>query len=131
MFRYTLLFGATAVAMAVSLGAQAAGMSEKDMAEREIVIDAGDLYRVPASSVSHGFSSLMDRTVYGNAGGRVGEVEDFVISSDGNVYAVIDTSDGPIEEIADLADDEIVIVPIQELRFTTMSNGRPQQSMNE
>lgn len=84
--------------------------------ERVIVVDAPDLFRINKDELGPRFSSLGGREVYSNAGKRIGEIEDFVLTKGGQVYAVIDTSKGPIRDLLKGDDGETVIVPIQELR---------------
>ncbi|MDX1593376.1 MAG: PRC-barrel domain-containing protein [Gammaproteobacteria bacterium] len=85
-----------------------------------IVVDAPDLFKVPESVTGPRFSTLLGETVYSNKGKRIGEIEDFVLAKGGEMYAVIDTSKDPIADLLDLADDEIVIVPLRELRRSMM-----------
>ncbi|MEQ8234570.1 MAG: PRC-barrel domain-containing protein [Gammaproteobacteria bacterium] len=81
-----------------------------------IVLDRADVQKL--RSVDEGFraSELVGTDVHGSAGGYIGEVEDFVVARGGYLYAVIDTTQGPLEELASLGDDETIVVPWNELR---------------
>lgn len=81
-----------------------------------LVVDAPDLFRVSEDIAGPRFSEISGQTVYSNTGRSIGEIEDFVMGRDGRIYAVIDTTDNPIAELVNLADQEMMIVPVQELR---------------
>lgn len=100
-----------ATAAALSLSAQAAG------GEKDIVVDAPDVQKLNLNEVS-GFRTMevVGTDVYGNAGKRIGEVQDFLMSGSGHLYAVIDIQDGPIERYIDLTDGDVVVIPWDQLR---------------
>jgi hypothetical protein len=86
-----------------------------DADDRVSVLDRGDLPRL--GSLDEGFrtNELLGTDVHGNAGGSIREVENFVVACGGYLYAVIDTADGPLEELVTLGTDETVVVPWNEL----------------
>ena len=113
---------AAAAVAAAALGppsAAEAGMMSDDP-ERVIVIDAPDVQKLNPEKVP-GFrtSDVIGTDVYSNAGKRIGEVEDFVMSGNGYFYAVVDIQDGEIERFVDVTDDELVVIPWNQLRVTT------------
>lgn len=81
-----------------------------------IVIDAPDLRRVRSDLLGPRFTSLIGEEIYSNSGKKIGEIEDFVMARGGNMYAVIDTSKGPIQSLFNMGDDEMVILPLREVR---------------
>ena len=85
-------------------------------AEPVIIIDAPDLRKISDRTIGPRFSSLLGQPVFSNSGKLLGEVEDFVTARGGGMFAVIDTNEGPLGELEDLIDDEIVIVSLRELR---------------
>jgi sporulation protein YlmC with PRC-barrel domain len=92
--------------------AQTAALSN----DKVIVIDAPDLRRVNKDLTGPRFTSLIGEEIYSNSGKLIGEIEDFVMARGGHMYAVIDTSKGPIQKLLSMGDDEMVILPLRELR---------------
>lgn len=113
----TAAFLGVALLTTVSAVAYAADRSNENTAGGQvIVIDATDLFKVSESVSGPRLSSLLDKDVYSNTGKRIGDIEDFVIGKDGMTYAVLDTSDGPVDKLVGLVKDDMVIVPLRELR---------------
>ena len=103
----------TAMAATVSLALAMPAVASA--AEQVIVIDAPDLQK--ASRAASGFrtSEVIGTDVFSNANKRIGEVEDFAFIG-GKFYAVIDIQDSPIEKYIDITDDDLVVVPLDQLR---------------
>ena len=115
---------AASLALAVVHNADAAEQARAAAAaNRTVTVDAPDLFRVRESNVEPRFTSLLGVEVYGNRGKRIGEIEDFVLAKDGQIYAIIETAEGPIEELVQIGDDEVVVAPLRELRNTVWQNG--------
>lgn len=102
---------AAAAVLVVPLAAQAAGM------EKAIIVDAPDVQKFNTTEVP-GFrtSDVVGQDVYSNAGKRIGEVEDFMMSSSGYFYAVVDIEEGPLEPYLDVTEDDVVVIPWDQLR---------------
>jgi sporulation protein YlmC with PRC-barrel domain len=64
-------------------------------------------------------SEVIGTDVYSNAGNRIGEVEDFAMSGNGYFYAVVDVQEGALERTIELTDDELVVVPWNQLRVSS------------
>ena len=114
------ILAASAVA-AVACGAASpavAGMTGEG-SDRVIVVDAPDVQKLNSGKVP-GFrtSEVIGTDVYSNSGKRIGEVEDFVMSGNGYFYAVVDIQEGVLERTIDLTDDELVVVPWNQLRVS-------------
>ena len=86
-------------------------------AEPIVVVDRPDVQKLRMIDEGFRTSDLHGVEVQGNAGKRIGEIEDFVLARGGYLYAVIDTADGPIEELTSLGDDETIVVPWDQLRY--------------
>lgn len=127
---------AVALAVAFSPAAMAAGdsagknMSDKNVqsktgasSDKVLVVDAPDLRRTRADATGPRVTELVGEEIYSNSGKRIGEIEDFVMSR-GEIYAVVDTSDGPLEELVNLGDQEIVVLSARELRRATLQDGK-------
>ncbi len=84
--------------------------------DKVIVIDAPDLRRVRKDLTGPRFTTLIGEEIYSNSGKLIGEIEDFVMARGGQMYAVIDTAKGPIQKLLSMGDDEMVILPLRELR---------------
>jgi ribosomal 30S subunit maturation factor RimM len=112
MRRLTAVAAATVVALALAPAAIAA--------ERVLVVDAPDVRKLNAAS-DGGFrtNDVIGMDVYSNNGKRIGEVQDFLMSGAGNLYAVVDIQDGAIERYVELSDDDEVVIPWRQLRSTT------------
>lgn len=116
----TAMCAVIALAMASATPVLAAEEAQnRGGSERIIVIDAPDLRKVPEKVIGPRFSTLIGEPIYSNSGKQLGEIEDFVMAKGGAMYAVIDTENGPIEELVEFVDDDIVIVPLGELRRST------------
>ena len=100
----------------------AVGVAAADDGVR-MTVDRTDLRRVSEGEVAPRFSSLLGQEVYGSKGKRIGEIEDFVIAKGGEVYAVIDRSEGLLADIASIGDDDIVVVKVRELRRAKWIDG--------
>lgn len=107
-------FGLALAFAPAAMGADATTMTKDG--EHVLVVDAPDLFKISEKEIGPRFSSLKGKAIYSNAGKEIGEIEDFVMSRDGNVYAVIDTSKGPIKDLLKFNDGEMMILPIRELR---------------
>lgn len=112
MFRS--IVAASAVA-AAAFGSAIPAVGED--AERVIVVDAPDVQKLDSDSVP-GFrtSEVIGTDVYSNSGKRIGEVEDFVMSGGGYLYAIVDIQDGVLDGALDLIDGEVVVIPWSQLR---------------
>ena len=119
MLRSILAASAVAAATVAVQTPAEAGMMNDD-AERVIVIDAPDVQKLNPGNVP-GFrtSEVIGTDVYSNAGKRIGEVEDFVMSGNGYFYAVVDIQQGDVEQYIDVTDDELVVIPWNQLRVST------------
>jgi sporulation protein YlmC with PRC-barrel domain len=84
--------------------------------DKVIIIDAPDLRRVRKDLTGPRFTSLIGEEIYSNSGKLVGEIEDFVMTRGGQMYAVVDTSKGPIQKLLNMGNEEMVILPLRELR---------------
>lgn len=110
-----LAFGALGLAaLALALGAPQPSQAAED--KPVMVIDAPDLYRHSGPTNGPRFSELAGQPVYSNTGAEIGVIEDFILVGRGEVAAVIDTDDGPLEDLLQLEDDDLVIVPLRQLR---------------
>lgn len=100
-----------AAALVLPLSVQAAGM------EKAIIVDAPDVQKFNTTEVP-GFrtSEVVGQDVYSNAGKRIGEIEDFMMSRSGYFYAVVDIEEGPLEPYVDLTEDDVVVIPWDQLR---------------
>ncbi len=87
-------------------------------AEDVVVIDRPDLQKLDSRKQGRRMSDLMGKEVYSNNWTRLGEIEDFVFAEGGYLYAVVDTSDGPLDGIIDWPNDGEgnAVVPWDQLR---------------
>ncbi|MQA64715.1 MAG: hypothetical protein GEU76_02260 [Alphaproteobacteria bacterium] len=102
-----------------SNGTESAGQSPskaKSGKDLVFIIDAPDLRKVGKDLAGPRFTTLIGQEVYSNSGKKIGKIEDFVMASRGEIYAVIDSSDGPIEKLVKMGDGEMLILPLRELR---------------
>ena len=119
--RRNILAGAGAIALAATAFATLPTIpAQADTSV--VVVDAPDLYRSPAMGNGPRLSELSGQAVYSNSGKKIGEIEDFAIGRGGDVVAVIDTDDGPLDELFDENDDEMLIIPLRELRTAPMAS---------
>lgn len=121
-------FSPAAIAAGDSVGKNMSDKNEPSKtgtstSDKVLVVDAPDLRRTRTSVTGPRFTQLVGEEVYSNSGKRIGEIEDFVMSR-GEVYAVVDTSDGPLEELVNLGDQEMVLLSARELRRATLRDGR-------
>ena len=93
--------------------------------DKVIIIDAPDLRRVRKDLTGPRFTSLIGEEIYSNSGKLVGEIEDFVMTRGGQMYAVVDTSKGPIQKLLNMGDEEMVILPLRELRRAAKPTAKP------
>ncbi len=112
MKRIAMAAASAAFAASLALGAQAA--------ERVIIIDAPDVRQLRVDTPGRMLSEMIGTDVYGNGGKRIGEVEDFILARGGYLYAVIDVRDGPLDGILELGDGDLVVVPWDELRLSSV-----------
>lgn len=119
MLRSTLAASAVAAA-ALGLQIPAVAGPLADDVDRVIVVDAPDVQKLNAERVP-GFrtSEVIGTDVYSNAGKRIGEIEDFVMSGNGYFYAVVDVQEGELERYIDITDDELVVIPWNQLRVSS------------
>jgi len=108
------------IAVPMIAATMAAHLSFAAVAETRIVIDAPDVQRLAGQYHGASLSELIGTDVYSNSGKRIGEVEDFRIARGGYVYAVIDIQQGPLDGIIELADDDLVVVPLEQLRTVSV-----------
>lgn len=87
--------------------------------DRVVVLDRSDVQKLRVIDEGFRTAELIGTEVQGNAGGTIGEIEDFVVARGGYLYAVIDTNDGLLEELTSLGDDETIVVPWNQLRTRT------------
>lgn len=88
--------------------------------ERVIVLDAPDIQRLATNVAGARISDVIGTDVYTNSGNRIGEVEDFVLGQGGFVYAVIDIQEGVLDGLLDITDDDLVVVPWNQLRVSSI-----------
>lgn len=103
----SVLLAAAAMTLALQPGTAAA--------EDVIVIDAPDVQKLDGAAGGFRTSKVIGTDVYSNNGKRIGEIEDFLFNN-GYFYAVVDIQDGPIEPYVELGDDDLVVVPWNQLR---------------
>ena len=116
------LAASAVTALAIGLQSSAsAGPIDQD-AERVIVIDAPDVQKLNTEKVP-GFrtSDVIGTEVYSNAGKRIGEVDDFVMSRNGYFYAIVDIQEGALESYIDVTNEELVVIPWNQLRVSPRS----------
>lgn len=119
--RTKFLAGAGALALAVSAFATIPAVpAHADTSV--VVVDATDLYRSPNTGNGPRLSELSGQTVYSNSGKEIGVIEDFAIGRGGDVVAVIDTENGPLDELFEDGNEEILIIPLRELRTAPMAS---------
>jgi sporulation protein YlmC with PRC-barrel domain len=94
--------------------------------DRVFIIDAPDLRKVGKDLAGPRFKTLIGQEVYSNSGKKIGKIEDFVMADRGEMYAVIDTSDGPIEKLVKMGDSEMLILPLRELRKAALPASKSQ-----
>ncbi len=107
---------AAGLALITSLGLVAAPAMADD---RVVVLDRSDVQKLRVIDEGFRTAELIGTEVQGNAGGTIGEIENFVVARGGYLYAVIDTNDGLLEELTSLGDDETIVVPWDQLRTRT------------
>lgn len=93
---------------AAALGAAGLGLGltpSAHAAEDVVVIDRPDLQMLDAEKEGSRLSDLMRAEVYSNNWTRIGEIEDFVFAKGGYLYAVVDTTSGPLEEVIEWPED--------------------------
>ena len=54
-------------------------------------------------------------------------IEDFAVLRGGEIVAVIDADDGPLDDLLMIADEETLVVPLRELRTTSMATFKARQ----
>ncbi|WPZ35344.1 PRC-barrel domain-containing protein [Thalassobaculum sp. OXR-137] len=119
--RRKLLAGAGALSLAVA--AFATVPSAPVQADTSVVVvDATDLYRSPGKGNGPRLSELSGQAVYSNSGKQLGVIEDFAIGRGGEVVAVIDTDNGPLDELFETGSEDILIIPLRELRTAPMAS---------
>lgn len=87
--------------------------------DRAFVVDAPDLRALRRDEIGVPLSAAIGRGVFGNGGAPLGTVADFFVAPGGEIYAVLDTAPGAVSDALGLVDDEVVIVPVRELRVQT------------
>lgn len=122
-----LLAGAGALALAVSALATIPSGPSRAADTSVVVVDATDLYRSPGTANGPRLSELSGKPVYGNAGQQIGIIEDFAIARGGEIVAVIDTENGPLDELLEMGDEDMLVVPLRELRTTPMASFKTSQ----
>ena len=99
----------TGTAEGVSTAAESGG-------KRVFIVDAPDLRKVGKDLAGPRFTTLIGQEIYSNSGKKIGKIEDFVMANRGEIFAVIDARDGPIEKLVKRGDGEMLILPLRELR---------------
>lgn len=94
--------------------------SQNSSTDRAIVVDAPDIQKLQLGSDPTFMSDVVGLDVYGNGGAKIGTVKDFVVA-DGSLFAVLDTSNGPLDGTIDQSAEEEIVVPWNELRRADMS----------
>lgn len=102
-------------AAAVSAGLAFAVPASAAADEQVIVVDAPDVQKLDTTVGGFRTSDVIGTEVYSNRWKLIGEVEDFTYSH-GKLYALIDIDDGAIEQYVELTDDEVVVIPVEQLR---------------
>lgn len=110
----------TTVIAGLALCGAAAAPATAD--ENVIVLDAPDIQKLRTDVEGFRIKDIIGTDVYSNGGKRIGELEDFVLARGGYLYAVIDTADGALTDVLDLSEDEIVVVPWNQLRTSSVAN---------
>jgi len=108
---------AVSLALAATLGFATVSAAADDSV---IVLDRNDVQKLRVIDEGFRTTELIGIEVQGSAGTTIGEIEDFVVARGRYLYAVIDTDDGPLEELASLGDDETIVVPWNQLRTRTI-----------
>ena len=116
--RRKFLAGAGALALAVSAFATVPVQADTSV----VVVDATDLYRSPSTGSGPRLSELSGEAVYSNSGKQIGIIEDFAIGRGGEVVAVIDTDNGPLDELFEDGNEDMLIIPLRELRTAPMAS---------
>jgi ribosomal 30S subunit maturation factor RimM len=108
---------ASAIAAMAALVLAPAAMAAKQV----LVIDAPDIRKINTLDGGFKTSDVIGTDVYSNAGKRIGEVRDFMMSRSGHFYAVVDVQDSPIERYLNVDTDngDVVVVPWRQLREMT------------
>lgn len=83
--------------------------------EQVVIVDAPDVQKLAPAVGGARLSAVIGTDVYSNSGKRIGEIEDFTVSN-GHLYAVIDIQESGFEEYVDLSENDVVVVPWDELR---------------
>lgn len=102
--------GAAALMIGAGVGSAAA--------ESVIVVDRPDVQALSAAQPGARIRDLIGMEVYSNAGVHLGEIEDFLLTDSGFLYAVVDTDDGPLGGLIEWPDGEKgnVVVAWDQLR---------------
>lgn len=108
--------GAVALLTGASVGSVAAD-------EMVVVIDRPDLQTLAKAQGGTRLKDLIGTQVYSNSGVEIGEIEDFVLTQGGFLYAVVDTDDGPLGKLIEWPDGDKgnVVVPWDQLRMAGVS----------
>lgn len=111
MTRFVTGLTALAAVAATTVAVRAAAIER----EKVIVVDAPDIQKLDKAAGGFLTSEVIGTDVYSNVGKRIGEVEDFAFSGS-HLYAVVDIQDSPLERYVDLTDDDMVVIPWNQLR---------------
>lgn len=122
-----LLAGAGALTIAAAAFATFPAAPAQAADDMVVVVDATDLYRNSGPATGPRLSELSGAPVYGNGGQQIGVIEDFAVLRGGEIVAVIDADDGPLDDLLMIADEETLVVPLRELRTTSMATFKARQ----
>ena len=122
-----LLAGAGALTIAAAAFATVPAAPVQAADDMVVVVDATDLYRNSGPANGPRLSELSGAPVYGNGGQPIGVIEDFAVLRGGEIVAVIDADDGPLDDLLMIADEETLVVPLRELRTTSLATFKARQ----
>lgn len=122
-----VLAGAGALTIAVAALATLPSAPVQAADDMVVVVDATDLYRNSGPTNGPRLSELSGAPVYGNGGQQIGVIEDFAVARGGEIVAVIDADNGPLDDLLMIADEETLVVPLRELRTTPMAAFKARQ----
>ena len=114
--RKLIIAACSAFALLLSVGGQALAAGEDD---KVLMIDQPDVQTFKGNLESPSLGSIIGSDVYSNAGEKLGEIDDFLLI-EGELYAVLDVEDGPLEQYAEASENEeqTIVVPARELRMS-------------
>ncbi|MEX2451316.1 MAG: PRC-barrel domain-containing protein [Rhodospirillales bacterium] len=110
----SIIAACSAFALLLSVSGQALAAGES---EGVLMIDQPDVQMLQGNVDSPSIGSIIGSDVYSNAGQKIGEIDDFVLVG-GELYAVLDVDDGPLEQYVEASgnEEQTIVVPARELR---------------